>query len=386
MDGLVGAGGESLSSFYDYDLFEANGVPARHYGDARRDYQTDVLLRDYALPLIGTQAATPEPFFLWLAVHPPHDGVGRDDPAGRRCTVGEPDSRTGKQSAIPAPRHAKRFGGARPPHPPSFDEQDLSDKPSFMRSRGPLTQQDLELIGLNYECGLAALLSVDEAVRSIVLALAAVGPALEHGADLHLRQRRPRGPAPGQGGKNRPYEEAIRVPLMISGPNIPAGVTPKGPVANTDLAPTLLDLAQTGVPPDLARPIDGASQVAALRNGVTDVGRVVLLEGRDNVARSKHGSKARSYVGVRTDRYAYVEHHRASASSKNAAIALPIGAGPTTDIELYDLQRDPYELESRHRDRSYAAARRVLARLTADLEDCAGAECVVSASVPGPTR
>ena len=384
--GLVGEGGEGLSSFYDYDVFQGAGLPPRHYGVAPRDYQTDVLARDYALPLIATQATTPEPFFLWLAVHPPHDGLGRDDAAGRRCSVGDPDSRSSKQSAIPAPRHAKRFGAAAAPHPPSFDENDLSDKPEFMRGHEPLSKQDLELIRLNYQCGLAALLAVDDAIRSIVKVLEQTGQ-LESTVLVFTSDN---GALAGEhrvkAGKNRPYEEAIRVPLMISGPLVPAGVTPSGPVPNTDLAPTLLELALARPPAELARPTDGVSQVAALRNGFNEPDRVVLIEGRDNVAPAKHGFKARSYVGVRTERYAYIEHHRGSAPTKDAAIGLPIGAGPTTDVELYDLERDPYELESAHRDRAYVAARRTLARLTRLLEHCSGAACAITATVPGPAR
>ena len=381
---LVGAGGEGLSSFYEYDVFQADGFPAREYGSAAADYQTDALVRDYALPLISAQATTPEPFFLWLAVHPPHDGLGRDDAAGRRCSIGDPDLRSSKQSAIPAPRHATRFGGAAPPRPPSFNEADMSDKPRFMRGRKPLSGRDLELIRLNYQCGLAALLAVDEAVSSIVDALAATGQL----SSTVLIFTSDNGALAGEhrikAGKNRPYEEALRVPLLISGPQIAAGATPSGPVSNADLAPTLLELALTGVPPDLDRPIDGVSQVSALRNGVSDEGRIVPIEGRDNVARSRHGFKARSYVGVRSARYAYIEHHRASAATAQAAIALPIGAGPITDVELYDLERDPYELESRHRDRAYAATRRALAALTSQLKRCVGSACVVSTAVPAP--
>ena len=42
--GLVGAGGEGLSSYYDYDVFEGPG-DSRHFGTAARDYQTDALTR-----------------------------------------------------------------------------------------------------------------------------------------------------------------------------------------------------------------------------------------------------------------------------------------------------------------------------------------------------
>ena len=104
--GLVGEGGDGLSSFYDFDVFEADGTP-RHYGNATADYQTDALTRDYALPYIGAQAVEPGPFFLWLAYHPPHSGIGRDDAAGRRCSDGPPADRASQQSAIPPPRYAR---------------------------------------------------------------------------------------------------------------------------------------------------------------------------------------------------------------------------------------------------------------------------------------
>ncbi len=372
--GLVGAGGESLSSFYDFDVFEADGSP-RHYGSAPRDYQTDVLTRDYALPLISEQATTPGSFFLWLAYHPPHDGLGRNDQAGRRCSIGKPTARGGRQSAIPAPRHAARFAGARVPRAPSFNERDLSDKPSFVQRRDPLGPRDLEVIDLNYRCALAALLAVDESIEAIVDALEATAQL----DDTILVFTSDNGMLGGEhrikAAKNRPYEEALRVPLMISGPGVAGGLVSDDPVANIDLAPTLLELTGVQVPAESARTIDGTSLAAQLGGGAPVPGRAILIEGRDNVRRSHRAYKARSYVGVRTKRYAYIEHRRATAGSLNEAIDLPIGAGRTTDSELYDLARDPFQLESRHRDPSYAPLRRRLSALLAELEACSGSSC-----------
>ncbi|HEX2127689.1 MAG TPA: sulfatase-like hydrolase/transferase, partial [Solirubrobacterales bacterium] len=172
--GLVGAGGESLSSFYDYNVFEPDGTP-RHFGNDAADYQTDALTREYAVPLINEQAQTPGPFFLWVGYHPPHDGLGRNDAAGRRCSLGAPGARGGRQSAIPAPRYARRFRSAAIPRPPSFDERDVSDKPGFLRRADELGRKEREVIGLNYRCGLAAMLAVDEAIQAIVEMLRATG-------------------------------------------------------------------------------------------------------------------------------------------------------------------------------------------------------------------
>ena len=227
--GLVGAGGEGLSSFYDYDVFEPDGS-ARHFGDRPADYQTDALTREYALPFIDAQAAVPGPFFLWLAYHPPHNGVGRDDPAGERCSEGPPASRKGKHSAIPPPRYARSYAAARVPQPPSFDERDVDDKPKFVRRRPPLTREDLTQIDRDYRCGLAALRALDDSVRRIVDHLGSTAQ-LENTVLVFLTDQ---GVMAGEHrikrGKNRPYEEAIRIPLLIRGPGIAAGSEVDAPV------------------------------------------------------------------------------------------------------------------------------------------------------------
>jgi N-acetylglucosamine-6-sulfatase len=381
---LVGAGGESLSSFYDYDVFEPDGSP-RHYGDASSDYQTDALTRDYALPIVNAEAAQPGPFFLWFAYHPPHFGVGRDDAAGRRCADGPPDQRASKQSAIPPPRYANRFVRAPIPEPPSFDEPDVSDKPRFVSRREPLSADDLERIGRDYRCGLAALLAVDDSVRAIIEALDATGQ-LDNTVIMFMTDN---GVLAGQHriavGKNRPYEETIDTPLAIRGPGFAAGSNVDAPVANVDLAPTILELAGAAVPAELARPIDGRSLVPELETGLgLDPNRAVLIEGRDDLAPARRGFKVLSYVGVRTARYAYIESRRAATRSRLEAKRMAIAAGRTTAVELYDLRRDPYELTNRVRDPRYAAIRRALADRLDGLAACSGPGCLADVAVPAP--
>jgi len=383
--GLVGEGGEALSSFYDFDVFEPDGTP-RHYGDRPADYQTDVLTRDYALPYIAGQAVEPGPFFLWLAYHPPHSGVGRNDAAGRRCTDGPPGERSSKQSAIPPPRYARSYLNARVPRSPAFDERDVSDKPKFVNRRPPLSDRDLETIARDYRCGLAALRALDDGVGEIVEQLRTTGQL----ADTVLVFLPDQGVMSGEHrikrGKNVPYEEAIRIPLLVRGPSIVPGSVIEAPVPNVDLAPTILEYAGVDVAPSIARPIDGVSQVAALAGAPADANRAVLIEGRDNVAKSRHGYKVRSYVGVRTRRYAYIEYRRGNFAALDEGIAAAIGVGRTAERELYDLARDPDQLRNLAGDPRYAAAARELRALTALLERCEGAECALSSEVSGPRR
>ena len=382
--GLVGEGGDGLSSYYDYDIFEPDGTP-RVYGDATADYQTDVLTRDYALPFIRAGATAPGPYFLWLAYHPPHFGVGRDDRAGRRCSLGPPDDRAGRQSAIPPPRYADAFSHAPVPHPPSFDETDVSDKPKPVRRRPPLSRSDLELIRRDYRCGLAALAALDDGVKQIVTQLEAVNELDNTVLVFFTDQGVMAGEHRIKRGKNRPYEEALRIPLMMSGPAILAGRTISAPVSNADIAPTLLNLAGATIPAGLSRPLDGSSLAGELAGIAGPPGRVVPIEGRERVGRARHGFKVRSYIGVRTARYAYVEYRRANFSARRAGIGAPIGVGRTTDRELYDLQRDPYELTNRASAAAYREVRTQLAVLTRALEGCVGPECATVAAISDPS-
>ena len=45
-------------------------------------------------------------------------------------------------------------------------------------------------------------------------------------------------------GKARPYEESVRVPLVIRGPGVAAESTTDNLVLNTDYFPTFMDLAE----------------------------------------------------------------------------------------------------------------------------------------------
>jgi arylsulfatase A-like enzyme len=382
---LVGAGGEGLSSFYDYDVFGPDHP--RHYGTENPDYQTDALTRDYAVPLIEAEATDPAPFFLWFAYHPPHFGVGRDDAAGRRCSLGPADKRASKQSAIPPARYAERFPHTPVPQPPSFDEHDVSDKPKFVRRRPPLSADDVARIARDYRCGLAALLAVDDSVRAILNALARSGQL----DDTIIMFTTDNGVLAGQHripvGKNEPYEEAIDVPLFVRGPGIARQGDVATPVANVDLAPTILELAGASVAPEVARPIDGESLVPELQSGLgLEPNREVVIEGRDDLKRARRGYKVLSYVGVRTIRYAYIENRRASTNSRQVAKQMAIGDGRTASVELYDLKRDPFELENRARDPAYASVRAALADQLERLASCSGANCVVGATIPSPSR
>jgi arylsulfatase A-like enzyme len=154
------------------------------------------------------------------------------------------------------------------------------------------------------------------------------------------------------------------------------------PAANVDIVPTILDYA--GAP--VGRTVDGVS-LRGYFGGPGMVRRAVVLEAKRPAKQTARGDvAARSWVGLRTRRYTYVEHHRATAATPEQGYVLPIGAGRRTARELYDNRADPFQLQSEDSSRRYAQARRKLSRLLRRARGCAGAGCVIEAGVPAPAK
>jgi len=143
---------------------------------------------------------------------------------------------------------------------------------------------------------------------------------------------------------------------MAAGPDFPDDRTVKGVVINADLAPTIEQI--TGAEPRL--PQDGLSLVRAARRPSTLDGRGVLLETFENPR------GVSPYTSIRTRRYRY-------DLAENGFEG------------LFDLKRDPWELESKHDDPRYQEIKAILKRKLAKLRDCKGRSCRVDVgSLPAP--
>jgi len=104
-------------------------------------------------------------------------------------------------------------------------------------------------------------------------------------------------------GIRRPYEEAIRVPLIVRCPwlaDVP-GSRRQQMVLNIDFAPTFLDIAGLPVPADM----DGESFVPFLFDGNASGRKAWLLE-----FWKYYPENTPSYVGVRTQTHKYIEYEK----------------------------------------------------------------------------
>ena len=142
----------------------------------------------------------------------------------------------------------------------------------------------------------------------------------------------------------------MKQPLVVRGPGIAPGTHVSQLTLNTDLYSTFSEIA--GVPEDR----DGRSLMPLLRDEALAWRNQVLLE-------KLTGGGATDFYGVRTDSgYKYVEY-------KNG------------EKELYDLQADPYELESFDETADPVLLNDLKAKLEA-LKSCSGQACREAEDAP----
>ena len=320
-----GLGDNSGGAYYDYEL-DHNGQ-RQSYGSAAADYSTDVLV-PYAEGFIRNTPAT-EPLFLMFTPFGPHGGQK------------------------PAPRHRGVFDGMAIEHGPDFNEPDVSDKPAYIRATPALTADEVQASDASRRRVRETLLSVDEAVADILGALRDTGRLSNTLVVFASDQGFSRGEHRVV-RKGAPYDDILRIPLVArfdAMGNVPR--VEDRLVANIDLAPTFAALGGTAMPG-----VDGRSLLPLLQGAPTPWRSDVLTE------YVQGGDPIPSYCAIRTATRKYVGY-------------------VTGEVELYDMVRDPYELQNAAGNPAYAAD-------VAALAARAAASCSLTAWEPptlgAPTR
>ncbi len=296
------------------------------------DYTTDILTR-YAVELLGRRRSNP--LCLWL----PHKAVHPELTQLADGSITDPNGGV----FVPAERHKMLFAGAPAPRRPNAGKAPLG-KPALERKignlppLGPATGTDDETIRNRARM----LKAVDEGVGQMRTALERTGQMDntvfvftsdegyffgEHGLSIERRLA---------------YEESIRIPMIMRYPKlIRAGSRIDAMVLGIDLAPTLLDLA--GTKP--AAPVNGRLLVPLLDRRKTAWRTSFPIEYYSD--RTMQRMVNMGYQAVRTERWKYIHYTELEGMD-----------------ELYDLQRDPYEMRNLIAD---AAVRGTLESLQAEL-------------------
>ena len=298
-------------------------------------YATDLLCRR-AVDFLS--ADTTDPFFLLLATTSPH---------------------------LPAPspqRWANRYATLAPPSYPN-ENAVPSPRPPRWLPTSPLPANTLTLYRNEFRRILATNRAADDAVDALVGQLRTDG-RLDDTVFFFMSDN---GLARGEhryGEKGCEYEECHRVPFVVVCPEsicpgaVPATVDADHLALNIDITPTITELA--GVTPRIR--VDGRSLVPLLTESDPDWRSSFLLE--DHGITQLQSPLAITGYGSDGHLYKYVTFRK------------------NTDLELYDLTTDPWELVNLVDDGVHAEIQGTLA---ARLTDAFNAPTVAITSGPSGT-
>jgi N-acetylglucosamine-6-sulfatase len=295
------------------------------YDGSPSDYLTDVL-SDHAVRFIKQSAG--KPFLIEIATFAPH------------------------RPYTPAPRDANAFPGLRAPRMPAFNAAPDANAVRWLRPFPPLSSQDIAVIDREYRLRAQSVLAVDKMIGELQAAVAAIGEqsntyfvfSSDNGYHMGEHRMMP--------GKMTAYDMDIRVPLIVTGPRVPAGLVVNEIAQNIDLCPTFAELGGATAPDN----VDGRSLVPLLQGQmVADWRTVALVEHHGPVLKDRQdpdaydsdeknpqefGSRSRkpgkygfrngnpnSYEAIRASTWVYVEY-------------------ADGEEEYHDLASDPDELRN----------------------------------------
>jgi arylsulfatase A-like enzyme len=315
--------------YFNYSVND-NGVD-KNFGSTAEDYMMDVLNTE-SQQFIEQSVTAGKPFFLHLSPKLPH------------------------LPSTPAPRHVNAFNGEPAPRLPSYNEENVSDKPPWISSLPKISSTEAAAIQQRHENRVESLQSLDEAVKDVVDKLSATqqlsNTYLVFTSDNGWQHGEHRIPS----HKYKPYEESSHMPLLIRGPGVAGGSSVDKLVTFPDFMPTFLELGGVAQPSY----IDGRSLVPLLNGTASSWRTAVLLEDRDL------GSPEQGYFAIRTaDGVKYIEY-----------------AGGFK--EYYDLSTDPHEMTSTPGSASASLVDRLQRLKTCAAATCRSIENEVGGTPPPP--
>jgi N-acetylglucosamine-6-sulfatase len=293
-----------MEAYYDYTLNE-NGKLV-HFGHRPSDYSTDVLTQKAVDFIHGAR----KPFFLYYAPVAPH------------------------LPAIPAKRDQGKLENIAPIHSPAFNQRNIGKEPWRFWHKDMLKVAAQLYINHVRIRQLESLLAIDRGVKRIVAELKA-RHELDHTVIVYTSDNGFLWGEHRLGGKIWPYQESTNVPLIVRAPWTTSPTTNTQPVLNVDLAPTISAIA--GITPGL--PEDGSSFLPMLHGTAMPTWRKSFLV--EFLGKSKLPTGPPPYIAVQSKQFLYVDYFNGWR-------------------ELYNLKRDPWELNNVAEDPAYQATDRAL--------------------------
>jgi arylsulfatase A-like enzyme len=330
---LWGVAGNGYPNF-NYDLNLDGQVV--HHGKDPADFLTDVL-SGIAQNFIKQSAG--QAFVIEIATFSPHAPY------------------------TPAPRDADAFPGLMAPRTAAFNVPHQPNEPAWLGKHAPLNSQLIAGIDRDFRKRAQSVLAVDKMIGDLQAAVASIGQqnntyfvfSSDNGYHMGEFRLTP--------GKMTAYDSDIKVPLVITGPGVPAGKTVEEIVENIDLNPTFTELGSGTIPAN----VDGHSLVPLLHGQApADWRKVALIEHHGPVRNFSdpdfpdiRSGNPTTYEAIRGANYLYVEYADGGK-------------------EYHDLASDPDELHNTYASLSEADKASLHALLTG-VQNCHDAQACLAA-------
>jgi len=212
---------------------------------------------------------------------------------------------------------------------PAFNEQDLTDKPTWVTTRA--AQQDTRYAVMDHlhRARVRSLRSVGDTVRAVVDELRTTHD-LQNTILIFTSDNGYLLGEHGLTGKNMAYRDSVEIPLLIRGPGFRPGATVDQPVSLADVTATIVQAA--GVQP--ARILDGVPLQGMDTDPTLFAERPVLIEGSvaefPNAAAQAVDGENRFYLGAVAPPEMYVQYYRGRSAADR-------------EHEFYDHTVSPFE-------------------------------------------
>ena len=252
------------------------------------DYLTDVVSEDGVRFI---KQNTNAPFFIEIATFAPHAPY------------------------VPAPRDADALPRLRAPRDPAYNAAPDAAAPHWLVDHvgdRALSQAEMDSVDRDFRKRAQSVLAVDKMIGELEAAVAAIGQekntyfifSSDNGYHMGEYRLMP--------GKMTAYDTDIHVPLVITGPGVPAGRRIEEIAENIDLCPTFIELASA----DQQSDVDGASLAPLWRGQTTGDWRgLALVEHHGPVndpvdpdLPSVRSGNPTTYEAIRLQRALYVEY------------------------------------------------------------------------------
>jgi len=293
-----------------------------------------------------------QPFFIYFATPAPH------------------------RPATPEPFYQHYFEDLKAPRTPAFNHHS-EDKHWVVRQNPVMNETIINITDDLFRDRLRTLVTTDDTISNVINFLEALGIddntffIFSSDNGYHLGQYS----MPGE--KRQPYENELRVPLIVKGPGVPQGQIDDSMVLNIDIAPTIIEIAGSSIP----NAFDGVSFFKLLSSQKDDIKwrTDFLVEYHGEHGYPRDDGKNHTVIDDCFQEFGFIHDCPNNTFTGlrvlNQTINLFYGKWVTGFEEIYDIDQDPYQLINQVNATDANKLIKLLQLRIQQLKSCRGTTC-----------